>query len=59
MKKACKKCKRLLTGSKCPVCKTSKLSENWKGKVIIIDPEKSIIAKNLNIKDSGEFAIRI
>lgn len=59
MKKACKNCKRILSGTKCPICKTSKVIETWKGKVIIIDAEKSEIAKKLSIKDSGEFAIRI
>ncbi len=57
--KACKKCKRLVKGSKCPVCKDAKLIEAWKGKVIIINAEKSLIAKKLNISEAGEYAIRI
>ncbi len=57
--KACKKCKRLVKGSKCPVCKDTKLIDNWKGKVIIINPENSMIAKKLDISEAGEYAIRL
>ena len=59
MKKACKKCRRLLDGDKCPICKTSKLTKDWKGRVYIADPEKSELAKKLGITEAGEFAIRI
>ena len=56
-KKVCKKCKRLFIGEECPICRV-KLSDNWKGRVIIIDPEKSEISKKMNIKDAGEYALR-
>ena len=59
MKKACKKCRRLLTGDKCPICKTTKTTKDWKGRMFIVDPEKSELAKKLNITEAGEFAIRI
>lgn len=59
MKKACKKCKRLLSGDKCPVCKTSKLTKDWKGRIFIVDPEKSELAKKIGIKEAGEYAIRV
>ena len=54
----CKKCKRLIRGDKCPVCKTSTLTDNWKGKVIIIDANKSEIAKKMGFTEAGEYAIR-
>ena len=57
--KACKECKRLVTGEECPVCRSSKLAENWKGKIIILNPDKSELAKKLGIKDPGEYALRI
>ncbi len=57
--KACSICKRLLTKDTCPVCNTSKLVDNWKGKVIILNPEKSEIAKKLKIKEAGVYALRL
>ena len=59
MLKACKTCKRLLKGVKCPICKTSKITDTWKGKIIIINPENSKVAEKLGIKEAGEYAIRI
>jgi len=37
----------------------AKLSETWKGKIIIIDPQNSELAKKMHITDKGEYAIRI
>lgn len=59
VKKVCKKCKLFVTGGKCPLCQGSDFTETWKGKVIILDPERSEIAKRLNIKSKGEYAIKI
>lgn len=57
--KACKICKTILRGREsCPKCGSKELTEGFKGRVVVIDPEKSEIAKNLNIKDKGEFAIK-
>ena len=58
-KKACRKCKIPVEGTKCPVCQGSDFNENWKGRVYIIDAEKSEIAKKTNIKQKGEYAIKV
>ncbi len=58
-KLACKICKKLLTGDKCPLHPDAKLSESWKGRIIILDPEKSELAKKMKINDKGEYAIRL
>ena len=58
-KKVCKKCKLFVSGNQCPLCQGSSFSENWKGKIIILDPEKSEIAKKLDIKAKGEYAIKV
>ena len=58
-KKVCKKCKLFVTGSECPLCHSKDFTENWKGKIIILDAERSEIAKKLNIKSKGEYAIKI
>ncbi len=54
----CAICKRLVSGSKCPICQTSKLIETWKGRIWVLEPEKSEIAKKLEIKSEGEYALR-
>ena len=59
MKKACKKCKRLLTGDKCPICKTAKLTKDWKGRIFVVNPDKSELAKKLKLTEAGEFTIRV
>lgn len=58
-RKACKKCKILVEGSNCPICKGNQFSDNWKGRIIITDPEKSIIAKKAELKVKGEYAVKV
>jgi len=57
--KACKKCRRIIEGDVCPVCKDSETTVHWKGSITIIDPEKSEIAKEMEITTPGRYAIRI
>jgi DNA-directed RNA polymerase subunit E" len=57
--KACKKCKRITTTKQCPICKSQELTTNWRGIVVILDPEKSEIAKQLNIEFPGEYALKV
>ena len=57
--KACKICNKIYeTGDKCPICDAKESTESFKGRVIVLDSEKSEIAKKLNIKDKGNFAIK-
>ncbi len=56
--KACKKCKTIYSGLKCPRCGSEEASENFKGKITILNPEQSEIAQKLKIKDKGEYAIK-
>jgi len=48
-----------VTGNKCPICGGKNFSENWKGKINIINHEKSEIAKKLELKENKEYAIRV
>ena len=57
--KACKNCRFISNGSVCPNCKSTNLSDDWTGLVIIIDPEKSEIAKKMGIKSPGRYAVRV
>ncbi len=54
---ACRNCRTLTYEKICPKCKSTNLSASWKGIVIIVDPENSQIAKELNISEKGEYAL--
>ncbi|MBU3906730.1 MAG: DNA-directed RNA polymerase subunit E'' [Nanoarchaeota archaeon] len=56
--KACKICKAIHEGEKCPNCDSRESTESFKGRVIVLQPENSEIAKKLNIKSKGSFAIK-
>ncbi|AXV38561.1 MAG: DNA-directed RNA polymerase, subunit E'' [Methanobacteriaceae archaeon] len=56
--KACTKCHRIMNEDRCAICNLPS-STNWSGLLIIIDPEKSEIAKELNITLPGEYALRV
>lgn len=57
--KACKACKGIYEGSKCPYCGASEGIDTFKGKIDILKPEESEIAKNLGIKKKGTFAVKL
>ena len=60
MKKvACKKDKHLTTEGQCPVCKGEQFSPAWKGRLFILRPDKSQIAKQIGIVKEGEYAIKV
>ncbi|MCH8945786.1 MAG: DNA-directed RNA polymerase subunit E'' [Nanoarchaeota archaeon] len=56
--KACRLCNRIFEGEKCPACGSKESSESFKGRVVILNPEKSEIANKLNIKSKGNFAVK-
>lgn len=56
--KACKICKTIYEGEKCPKCDSSESIEGFKGRIFVSNPEKSEIAQKLNIKTKGNFAIK-
>ena len=55
--KACKSCRRIVRGNICPVCKSSDITTNWRGLLVVINPE-SEIAKEAGITNPGRYAIR-
>lgn len=59
VEKVCKNCKTIHEGAKCPNCGSEESTESYKGTVIIIKPEESEIAKNLKIKQKGNYAIKL
>ncbi len=58
-KKICKNCKLFVEGPECPICKGNQFLTNWKGRIAVIDAGKSEIAKKMEIKAKGEYAIKV
>lgn len=57
--KGCRKCKAIYEGNTCPQCGSQESADNFKGKVVILNPEQSEIANNLKIKKKGSFAVKL
>ncbi|OYT52314.1 transcription elongation factor Spt4 [Candidatus Bathyarchaeota archaeon ex4484_135] len=59
VERACRDCKMITTKSRCPNCGSDRLSKDFTGMVIILDPENSEIAKIMGIKKPGAYALRV
>jgi DNA-directed RNA polymerase subunit E" len=56
---ACKKCKALTIGKVCPVCKSSDLTPDWSGIILVFDALKSQIARTLEITTPHKYALKV
>ena len=56
---ACRKCKCVTIGKVCPICKSSDLTPDWQGAVLIVDPANSMVAKSLGITEKGKYALKV
>ena len=56
---ACRKCKFITIGRICGNCKSSDLTPDWRGIVLIIDPQNSKIADTLTITAKGKYALKV
>jgi DNA-directed RNA polymerase subunit E" len=57
--KACRICNTIYhAGEICPKCGASEYTDNYKGRIVVLDAEKSEIAKEINLKDKGDYAIK-
>jgi len=58
--KACKKCRFIYEdGDRCPKCGSNSSTENWRGKIEIVNPETSEIGKQLRLTEKGTYAVKI
>lgn len=57
---ACKECRYIVHGKEktCPKCQ-GELSDKFSGMVIILDPERSEVAKLVEINMVGSYAVRV
>lgn len=58
-KKVCRNCRLFVDGEICPVCKGNQFANSWQGRVNIISPENSMIAKKMNVTQEGEYVIKV
>ena len=58
-KKVCTKCRVFVAEDKCPLCKGNQFSTNWLGRLHVIDPDNSDIAKKIGFAVEGEYAIKV
>ena len=56
---ACRKCKFVTVGKVCPAFKSSDLTPDWQGVVLIVNPEGSRIASTLGISVKGKYALKV
>jgi len=56
--KACKICNTIYEDDKCPKCESREFTDNFKGRIVVLNPEMSEIAPKLNLKSKGNFAIK-
>jgi DNA-directed RNA polymerase subunit E" len=55
---ACKNCHLLTEKDRCPLCSEATVNR-WRGYVIVLNPEKSQIAKKMNITKPGKYALKV
>ena len=56
---ACRKCKALTAGKICPICKSSELSRDWSGIILVFDVPNSQIASVLEIRTPHKYALKV
>ncbi|MGC8547866.1 MAG: transcription elongation factor subunit Spt4 [Candidatus Micrarchaeia archaeon] len=58
--KACLNCRHIISqGDVCPICGGTKFTTKWSGYVVILNVEKSELAKKLGINVNGVYALHI
>jgi len=57
--RACRTCKIITDENVCPICRSTDLSDDYSGLLVVIDPENSQLAKKLEIEKEGRYALRI
>jgi DNA-directed RNA polymerase subunit E" len=55
----CRECHRVVDGEACVVCGSTTLTNDWAGYLVVIEPEHSEMARRLNIKLPGRYALKV
>lgn len=56
---ACKKCRAITVGKVCPICKSTELSSDWSGTIVIFDSKNSLVASTLQISTPHKYALKV
>jgi DNA-directed RNA polymerase subunit E" len=56
--RACKRCNYVSFDKTCPICGTE-TSADWTGLIVVVDPENSALAGELNIEIPGRYALKV
>ena len=56
-KRACKRCKTIVTTDKCPC--GGNTTKEWQGYLLVLDSKESEIAKMAGIEKNGAYALRV
>lgn len=59
LRKLCRSCRLFVHGDECPICHKNQFTDSWQGRIYILDPNKSEIAKKIGITVKGEYAIKV
>jgi DNA-directed RNA polymerase subunit E" len=61
MEKACRTCRVILAqgGETCPICGSTSLTSKWSGYIVVLNVDTSDLAKKLNLKANGTYALNI
>ncbi|HVL87012.1 MAG TPA: transcription elongation factor subunit Spt4 [Candidatus Thermoplasmatota archaeon] len=57
--RACVDCHMVTEADACPSCKSTNLSKEWTGYVVVLDAKRSEIAKKMNITAPGKYALKV
>lgn len=57
--KACRNCRILVDGDKCPLCGSTELTKTWEGSIMIVNTEGSEVAKAIGVTNPGIYALKI
>jgi len=58
----CRECHRVQDASNeenCDACGSSSLTEDWAGYVVIAHPERSEIAREMEVTEPGQYALKV
>jgi RNA polymerase subunit RPABC4/transcription elongation factor Spt4 len=59
MKRVCRQCKVFVEEGNCQLCKNADFATSWQGRINILEPGKSFIAKKVEIDKEGDYAIKV
>jgi len=59
VEKACRRCRMIVGGDVCPVCKDSELTKSFEGYILVVSTEGSEVAKQIGATIPGRYALKI